>query len=86
MKKKMLAAILMGTMVFGLTACGNESGSDETTNKEAVEETTEKPSSEKEEESSDAPKGEISVISREEKNVSSNFNGNYGIWFNSMWK
>ena len=66
MKKKMLAAILMGTMVFGLTACGNESGSDETTNKEAVEETTEKPSSEKEEESSDAPKGEISVISREE--------------------
>lgn len=44
MKKKMLAAILMGTMVFGLTACGNESGSDETTNKEAVEETTEKPS------------------------------------------
>ncbi len=61
----MLAAILMGTMVFGLTACGNESGSDETTNKEAVEETTEKPSSEKEE-SSDAPKGEISVISREE--------------------
>lgn len=66
MKKKMLAAILMGTMVFGLAACGNESGSDETTNKEAVEETTEKPSSEKEEESSDAPKGEISVISREE--------------------
>ena len=44
MKKKMLAAILMGTMVFGLAACGNESGSDETTNKEAVEETTEKPS------------------------------------------
>ena len=41
MKKKMLAAILMGTMVFGLAACGNESGSDETTNKEAVEETTE---------------------------------------------
>ena len=66
MKKKMLAAILMGTMVFGLAACGNESGSDETTNKEAVEETTEKPSSEKEEESSEAPKGEISVISREE--------------------
>ena len=64
MKKKMLAAILMGTMVFGLTACGNESGSDETTNKEAVKETTEK--TEEKEESSDAPKGEISVISREE--------------------
>lgn len=67
MKKKMLAAILMGTMVFGLTACGNESGSDETTNKEAVKETTEKTEEKEEkEESSDAPKGEISVISREE--------------------
>ena len=59
MKKKMLAAILMGTMVFGLTACGNESTEDtHGTDKEA--------SSETEEKAAEAPKGEISVISREE--------------------
>ena len=58
MKKKMLAAILMGTMVFGLAACGNESESKEDTNKEAASGTEEK--------SAEAPKGEISVISREE--------------------
>ncbi|MDO4470275.1 MAG: substrate-binding domain-containing protein [Bacillota bacterium] len=59
MKKKMLAAILMGTMVFGLTACGNESTEDKNgTNKEASSGTDEK--------SAEAPKGEISVISRED--------------------
>lgn len=59
MKKKMLAAILMGTMVFGLTACGNESTEDtHGTDKEA--------SSGTEEKAAEAPKGEISVISREE--------------------
>lgn len=59
MKKKMLVAILMGTMVFGLTACGNESTEDKNgTNKEA--------SSGTEEKSAEAPKGEISVISRED--------------------
>lgn len=63
MKKKMLAAILMGTMVFGLAACGNESGNDETTNKET---TNKEASSDTEEKKPEAPKGEISVISREE--------------------
>lgn len=59
MKKKMLAAILMGTMVFSLTACGNESTEDtHGTDKEA--------SSGTEEKAAEAPKGEISVISREE--------------------
>lgn len=59
MKKKMLAAILMGTMVFGLTACGNESTEDtHGTDKEA--------SSGTEEKAAEAPMGEISVISREE--------------------
>ena len=59
MKKKILAAILMGTMVFSLTACGNESTEDtQSTDKEA--------SSGTEEKTAEAPKGEISVISREE--------------------
>ena len=59
MKKKILAAILMGTMVFSLTACGNESIEDtQGTDKEA--------SSGTEEKTAEAPKGEISVISREE--------------------
>lgn len=59
MKKKMLVAILMGTMVFSLTACGNESTEDtQGTDKEA--------SSGTEEKTAEAPKGEISVISREE--------------------
>lgn len=59
MKKKILAAILMGTMVFSLTACGNESTEDtQGTDKEA--------SSGTEEKTAEAPKGEISVISREE--------------------
>lgn len=63
MKKKMLAAILMGTMVFGLTACGNESESKETTNKET---TNKEVASGTEEKNTETPKGEISVISREE--------------------
>lgn len=63
MKKKMLAAILMGTMVFGLTACGNESESKETTNKET---TNKEVASGTEEKNTETLKGEISVISREE--------------------
>ena len=68
MKKKMLAAILMGTMVFGLAACGNESGNDENANKETTnkEATNQEASSGEAEKSTEAPKGEISVISREE--------------------
>ncbi|MEE1526311.1 MAG: substrate-binding domain-containing protein [Blautia sp.] len=68
MKKKMLAAILMGTMVFGLAACGNESGNDENANKETTnkEVTNQEASSGEAEKSTEAPKGEISVISREE--------------------
>lgn len=63
MKKKMLAAILTGTMVFGLTACGNKSENKETTNKEA---TNKEATSGTEEKNTEEPKGEISVISREE--------------------
>ena len=68
MKKKMLVAILMGTMVFGLAACGNESGNDENANKETTnkEATNQEASSGEAEKSTEAPKGEISVISREE--------------------
>lgn len=66
MKKKMLAAILMGTMVFGLAACGNESESTESTTNTETTNTEAKAEEGTEEKSAEAPKGEISVISREE--------------------
>ena len=55
-------------MVFGLAACGNESGNDENANKETTnkEATNQEASSGEAEKSTEAPKGEISVISREE--------------------
>ncbi len=41
MKKKLLAAILAGTMVFSLTACGGEKQTEATSDSEASAETTE---------------------------------------------
>lgn len=58
MKKKVLAAVLTGVMVFGMTACGgSESGAANS------DSSSEKGS---EEAGAEAPTGEISVISRED--------------------
>ncbi len=66
MKKKVLAAVLMGAMVFSMAACGsNDSGSssDSTTTEDSASSDSSSDSS-----SSDAsaPSGTISVLSREE--------------------
>ncbi len=66
MKKKVLAAVLMGAMVFGMAACGsNDSGSssDSTATEDSASSDSSSDSS-----SSDAsaPSGTISVLSREE--------------------
>lgn len=58
MKKKVLAAVLMGTMVFSLAACGSGSSSEDTATGEGT-------SSESSSDAS-APSGTISVISRED--------------------
>lgn len=66
MKKKVLAAVLMGAMVFSMAACGsNDSGSssDSTATEDSASSDSSSDSS-----SSDAsaPSGTISVLSREE--------------------
>lgn len=66
MKKKLLAAILMGTMVFGMTACGG-SNEESTNNQETqTEADANAGTEEKESDAGSAAEGEITVISREE--------------------
>lgn len=66
MKKKLLAAILMGTMVFGMTACGG-SNEELTSNQETQTETDANAGTEeKESDAGSAVEGEITVISRED--------------------
>lgn len=66
MKKKLLAAILMGTMVFGMTACGG-SNEESTNNQETQTETDANAGTEvKESDAGSAVEGEITVISRED--------------------
>ena len=66
MKKKLLAAILMGTMVFGMTACGG-SNEESTSNQETQTETDANAGTEeKESDAGSAVEGEITVISRED--------------------
>ena len=66
MKKKLLAAILMGTMVFGMTACGG-SNEELTSNQETQTETDANAGTEeKESDAGSAVEGEIPVISRED--------------------
>ena len=59
MKKKVLAAILMGTMVFSMAACGGNDTKKEDSNKENY-------GTEEEANAGESLEGEISVISREE--------------------
>lgn len=62
MKKKVLAAVLMGAMVFGMAACGsNDSGSSSSDST-----TTEDSASSDSGSDASAPSGTISVLSREE--------------------
>lgn len=66
MKKKLLAAILMGTMVFGMTACG---GTEKETSDNNKETQTEEYAGTDEADKADAGssvEGEITVISRED--------------------
>lgn len=63
MKKKVLAAILMGTMVFSMAACGGNNTNKEESNKENYG-TEEEADTETDE--GESLEGEISVISREE--------------------
>ena len=66
MKKKLLAAILMGTMVFGMTACGGNN-EESTNNQETQTETDANAGTEeKESDAGSAVEGEITVISRED--------------------
>lgn len=66
MKKKLLAAILMGTMVFGMTACGG-SNEESTSNQETQTETDANAGTEEKESDAGSPvEGEITVISRED--------------------
>ncbi|MEE1190830.1 MAG: substrate-binding domain-containing protein [Blautia sp.] len=66
MKKKLLAAILMGTMVFGMTACGG-SNEELTSNQETQTETDANAGTEeKESDAGSSVEGEITVISRED--------------------
>ena len=61
MKKKVLAAVLMGAMVFSMAACGsNDSGSSSDST------TTEDSASSDSGSDASAPSGTISVLSREE--------------------
>ena len=58
MKKKVLAAILMGTMVFGMTACGgNDTKEDSNTGDNGTQ---------AEADAGESLEGEISVLSRED--------------------
>lgn len=66
MKKKLLAAILMGTMVFGMAACG---GTEKETSDKNTETKTEEYAGTDEADKTDAGssvEGEITVISRED--------------------
>ena len=66
MKKKVLAAVLMGAMVFGMAACGsNDSGSssDSTATEDSASSDSSSDSSGSD---ASAPSGTISVLSREE--------------------
>ena len=61
MKKKVLAAVLMGAMVFSMAACGSDSGSSSSDST-----TTEDSASSDSGSDASAPSGTISVLSREE--------------------
>ena len=63
MKKKVLAAILMGTMVFGMTACGGNDTEKEDTNTGDNKTQTE---AKAETDTDKSQEGEISVLSRED--------------------
>ena len=66
MKKKLLAAILMGTMVCGMTACGG-SNEELTSNQETqTEADANAGTEEKESDAGSSVEGEITVISRED--------------------
>ena len=66
MKKKLLAAILMGTILFGMTACGG-SNEELTSNQETQTETDANAGTEeKESDAGSSVEGEITVISRED--------------------
>lgn len=65
MKKKLLAAILMGTMVFGMTACGGTEKETSSTDTETKTEAGATDEADKADAGS-AVEGEITVISRED--------------------
>ena len=67
MKKKVLAAVLMGAMVFGMAACGSSSSDSSSSDSTTTEDSTSSDSS-SDSSSSDAsaPSGTISVLSRED--------------------
>ena len=66
MKKKLLAAILMGTMVFGMTACGGNNEESTNNQKTQTETDANAGTEEKESDAGSAVEGEITVISRED--------------------
>ncbi len=66
MKKKLLAAILMGTMVFGMTACGGNNEGSTNNQKTQTETDANAGTEEKESDAGSAVEGEITVISRED--------------------
>ena len=67
MKKKVLAAVLMGAMVFGMAACGSSSSDSSSSDSTTTEDSTSSDSS-SDSSSSDAsaPSGTITVLSRED--------------------
>lgn len=62
MKKKVLAAVLMGAMVFGMAACGSSSSDSSSSDSTTTEESASSDSGS----DASAPSGTISVLSREE--------------------
>ena len=66
MKKKLLATILMGTMVFGMTACGGNNEESTNNQKTQTETDANAGTEEKESDAGSAVEGEITVISRED--------------------
>ena len=66
MKKKLLAAILMGTMVFGMTACGGNNEESTNNQETQTEADANAGTEEKESDAGSAVEGEITVISRED--------------------
>ena len=67
MKKKVLAAVLMGAMVFSMTACGSSDSGSSSSDSAATEDSASSDSSSSDSGSdASAPSGTISVLSREE--------------------